>query len=114
MQRDRRSLSLCVQPAACTRRSPGDRWGGYRRPPLDISGLSVDTATADALVLNDLAASAPDDKIVPAFDAERVRWDIDVETYSSHPRVQYYLGYFEGVARTGWRPSSSVAPGTSP
>ncbi len=70
-------------------------------PPIDISELSGDTATADALVLNDLAASAPDDKIVPAFDAQRVRWDIDVETYSSHPRVQYYLGYFEGVARTG-------------
>jgi peptidoglycan lytic transglycosylase D len=70
-------------------------------PPLDVSSLAGDTATADALVLNDLAASAPDDKIVPAFDAQRVRWDIDVETYSSHPRVQYYLKYFDGVARTG-------------
>ena len=70
-------------------------------PPLDLSELSADTATADALVLNDLAASAPDERIVPAFDARRVRWDIDVETYSSHPRVQYYLGYFDGVARTG-------------
>jgi len=70
-------------------------------PPLDVSSLASDTATADALVLNDLAASAPDDKIVPAFDAQRVRWDIDVETYSSHPRVRYYLGYFGGVARTG-------------
>ena len=70
-------------------------------PPLDLSELSGDTATADALVLNDLAASAPDEKLVPAFDAQRVRWDIDVETYSSHPRVQYYLGYFDGVARAG-------------
>lgn len=69
-------------------------------PVLDLSDLSTDTATADALVLNDLAAAAPDDKIVPAFDAQRVRWDIDVETYSAHPRVQYYLGYFDGVART--------------
>ncbi|HEY8257371.1 MAG TPA: transglycosylase SLT domain-containing protein [Gemmatimonadales bacterium] len=68
--------------------------------PLDISVITADTATADALVLNDLAATAPDEKIVPAFDGERVRWDIDVETYASHPRVQYYLGYFDGVARS--------------
>ncbi len=68
-------------------------------PPLDLSVASADTATADALVLNDLAAAAPDEKLVPAFDGERVRWDIDVETYSAHPRVQYYLGYFDGVAR---------------
>ena len=66
---------------------------------LDLSTPSTDTATADALVLNDLAASAPDDRIVPAFDGQRVRWDIDVETYASHPRVQYYLGYFDGMAR---------------
>ena len=69
-------------------------------PPLDLSAIAADTATADALVLNDLAAAAPDEKIVPAFDGQRVRWDIDVETYSAHPRVQYYLGYFDGVART--------------
>src|SRR5659263_178645 len=57
---------------------------------LDWSRLSADTATADALVLNDLAATAPDEKVVPAFDGDKVSWDIDVETYSSHPRVQYY------------------------
>ena len=68
--------------------------------PLDLASLPTDTATADALVLNDLAATAPDEKVVPAFDGERVRWDIDVETYASHPRVQYYLGYFDGLARS--------------
>jgi membrane-bound lytic murein transglycosylase D len=68
-------------------------------PPVDFSALTADSATADALALNDLAAAAPDEKIVPAFDGERVRWDIDVETYSAHPRVRYYLGYFDGVAR---------------
>lgn len=67
---------------------------------LDLPPLSADTATADALVLNDLAATAPDDRVIPAFDGERVRWDIDVETYASHPRVQYYLGYFDGLARS--------------
>ncbi len=69
-------------------------------PPFDISVLTEDTATADALVLNDLAATSPDERVVPAFDGERVRWDIDVRTYASHPRVQYYLGYFDGVARS--------------
>jgi membrane-bound lytic murein transglycosylase D len=74
--------------------------------PADLPVLAgveitaLDTATADALVLNDLAAAAPDERIVPAFDAQRVRWDIDVETYSAHPRVLYYLGYFDGIART--------------
>lgn len=67
---------------------------------LDVSPQSADTATADAIVLNDLAAASPDEKVVPAFDGERVRWDIDVETYSSHPRVQYYLSYFDGLARS--------------
>jgi membrane-bound lytic murein transglycosylase D len=54
---------------------------------------------ADALVLNDLAATAPDERVVPAFDAQRVRWDIDVHTYAAHPRVKYYLDYFHGAAR---------------
>lgn len=67
---------------------------------LDWSRLSADTATADALVLNDLAATAPDEKVVPAFDGDKVSWDIDVETYSSHPRVQYYLSYFDRLARS--------------
>jgi hypothetical protein len=34
-------------------------------PPFDISSLTADTASADALVLNDLAATAPDDKVFP-------------------------------------------------
>ena len=28
-----------------------------------------------------------------------VTWDIDVETYNSHTRVQYYLDFFQGTAR---------------
>ncbi len=66
----------------------------------EVTIPALDTASADALVLDDLASAAPDETIVPVFDAERVRWDIDVETYSTHPRVLYYLGYFDGVART--------------
>jgi membrane-bound lytic murein transglycosylase D len=69
-------------------------------PVVDISALSNDAAAADAVVLNDLAATAPDAAVVPAFDAQRVRWDIDVRTYASHPRVQYYLAYFQSPARS--------------
>ena len=51
-------------------------------------------------MLNDLADATPSDAVVPAFDASDVRWDIDVRTYANHPRVQYYLGYFQGPARS--------------
>jgi membrane-bound lytic murein transglycosylase D len=70
-------------------------------PVVDLSALSSEAAAADAVVLNDLAATTPDAAVIPAFDAQRVRWDIDVRTYASHPRVQFYLGYFQGRARPG-------------
>ena len=31
--------------------------------------------------------------------ANAVTWDIDVETYNSHDRVQYYLDFFQGRGR---------------
>lgn len=57
-------------------------------------------AAADAAV-NDLAEATPDDRLVPAFDAGEISWDIDVRTFAGHPRVQYYLGYFQGASRAG-------------
>ncbi|HEY7634405.1 MAG TPA: transglycosylase SLT domain-containing protein [Gemmatimonadales bacterium] len=66
---------------------------------IAIPAAPDEITAADALVLNDLAATAPDERLVPAFDAQRVRWDIDVHTYSAHPRVKYYLDYFQRVAR---------------
>ena len=39
--------------------------------------------------------------MVPEFDADEISWDIDVRTFAAHPRVQYYLNYFQGVSRTG-------------
>jgi membrane-bound lytic murein transglycosylase D len=68
---------------------------------VDISALSNQAAAADAVVLNDLAATTPDAAVIPAFDGQRVRWGIDVRTYASHPRVQFYLAYFQGRARPG-------------
>jgi membrane-bound lytic murein transglycosylase D len=69
-------------------------------PPIQV--LPVDTlSAAGAEVLNELASASPDAAAVPAFDASRVRWDIDVQTYADHPRVRYYLSYFQGPARQG-------------
>ncbi|MEP6688720.1 MAG: transglycosylase SLT domain-containing protein [Gemmatimonadales bacterium] len=70
-------------------------------PVVDFSALIHESSVADAVVLNDLAAAAPNQAIVPAFDASRVRWDIDVHRYADHPRVRYYLDYFQGPARSG-------------
>jgi membrane-bound lytic murein transglycosylase D len=70
-------------------------------PVVDLDALIHESAAEDAVVLNDLAATAPDESVVPVFDASGVRWDIDVRTYANHPRVRYYLAYFQGPARSG-------------
>jgi membrane-bound lytic murein transglycosylase D len=67
-------------------------------PTIDLDALTHESSAADAAALNDLADAAPDAD-VPAFDARGVQWDIDVLTYANHPRVRYYLEYFEGRGR---------------
>src|SRR5215204_5416916 len=57
-------------------------------------------AAADA-ALNDLSDAEPDSRLVPEFGADEISWDIDVRTFASHPRVQYYLNHFQGVSRAG-------------
>src|SRR5919112_2039988 len=57
-------------------------------------------AAADA-ALNDLSDAEPDPRVVPEFKVDEISWDIDVRTFASHPRVQYYLSYFQGASRTG-------------
>ena len=69
-------------------------------PPVEVS--STGEAAADS-ALNGLADAAPDARDVPAFDGNEIRWDIDVRTFASHPRVQHYLNYFQGVSRTGMK-----------
>ena len=69
-------------------------------PVVDLDALTHESSAADAAVLNDLADAAPSDAVIPAFDASGVRWDIDVRTYANHPRVRYYLDYFQGPARS--------------
>jgi membrane-bound lytic murein transglycosylase D len=74
-------------------------YGDSLVPPMVEPLPSQQIGAADAEVLEDLAVGSPDDVLVPAFDASGVRWDIDVRTYADHPRVQYYLRYFQGPAR---------------
>src|SRR3954464_2829301 len=91
--------------AACSRAIPPAPHGIAAVPaipgiPMAPPSNPRPDATADATV-NDLADAAPDSRAVPAFDAEEISWDIDVRTFADHPRVQYYLNYFQGVSRTG-------------
>jgi membrane-bound lytic murein transglycosylase D len=71
-------------------------------PGIPVAGLPSprQDATADAAV-NDLADAAPDSRVVPAFDGEKISWDIDVRTFADHPRVQYYLNYFQAASHNG-------------
>ncbi|MBA3258133.1 MAG: LysM peptidoglycan-binding domain-containing protein [Gemmatimonadales bacterium] len=68
--------------------------------PVELSPSSEGVTAADAEVLDELAAAAPDERLVPGFDGSQVRWDIDVRSYADHPRVRYYLSYFESSARS--------------
>src|SRR5918995_510051 len=57
-------------------------------------------AAADA-ALNDLSDAEPDPRVVPKFGEDEISWDIDVRSFADHPRVQYYLEYFQRMSRTG-------------
>jgi membrane-bound lytic murein transglycosylase D len=67
--------------------------------PTASASAAVDSLAADADALNKLAAATPDARAVPAFDPAGVSWDIDVVRYAAHPRVRYYLDYFQQQAR---------------
>ena len=69
-------------------------------PSIDSMPAPEAVTAADAEVLDGLASSGPDERTVPAFDGSSVRWDIDVRSYAGHPRVQYYLRYFQSSARS--------------
>jgi membrane-bound lytic murein transglycosylase D len=66
---------------------------------IDVASTGHNAA-ADA-ALNDLSDAEPDSRLVPKFEADEISWDIDVRTFASHPRVQYYLNHFQGVSRAG-------------
>jgi membrane-bound lytic murein transglycosylase D len=95
------ALAGCARalPPAPNGIAPVSAIPGLRPPDLKHSSPNPNLA-ADA-TLNDLADATPDSRVVPAFDGDEIRWDIDVRSFATHPRVQYYLGYFRGVSRTG-------------
>jgi membrane-bound lytic murein transglycosylase D len=71
-------------------------------PPEELAAelrLSADSVADEALLeaLDD-ARPADDDTDV-ALPATPVSWDIDVDTYHDHDRVQYYLDFFQGKGR---------------
>jgi peptidoglycan lytic transglycosylase D len=80
-------------------------------PDSVVERLAADSA-ADVNMLEQLAAAHPDTGDSSggvtgeagshggANELESaVTWDIDVETYNSHARVQYYLDFFQSTAR---------------
>ncbi len=70
---------------------------------MNIEGASASHDAAADAALNDLSDAEPDSRVVPEFGADEISWDIDVRTFASHPRVQYYLNYFQGVSRAGMK-----------
>ena len=62
--------------------------------PLTTGPLPGPGAEAD--LLEGLAAAAPAVDVA-SLEAKDVTWDIDVRTYAGHPRVQYYLDYFQAM-----------------
>src|SRR5688572_152080 len=87
-------------------------------PSIDPLLVAADTAAelqvaadsaADEAVLEELADAHPkggdeatEDETIPGGAealANAVTWDIDVETFNNHARVQYYLDFFQGRGR---------------
>jgi membrane-bound lytic murein transglycosylase D len=80
--------------------------------PVDsVADSAAVELSADEEVLEELRASTPaeatgDDRAArtpsggaAASELAAVTWDIDVTTFTSHERVQYYLDFFQGPAR---------------
>ncbi len=71
-------------------------------PPEELAAevrLAADSA-ADEAVLEELDEARPaDDEADESLTPTPVSWDIDVDTYTGHKRVQYYLDFFQGKGR---------------
>jgi len=81
-------------------------------PAIEVAAESRQAAdsAADEAVLDALAEASPGEEGAEKTDiavdgnetktlANAVTWDIDVETYNSHHRVQWYLDFFLGPGR---------------
>jgi len=76
--------------------------------PPEVAAMleSAQDSAADAAALAALDEAHPDSNAGSAGAqggasalGEALSWDIDVETYASHERVQYYLDFFQGKGR---------------
>ena len=70
-------------------------------PPEELAAevrLAADSA-ADEAVLEALDEASPETDEGDDLAPTPVSWDIDVDTYNSHDRVQYYLDFFQGKGR---------------
>lgn len=86
---------------------------GPGAPSVPGSPARIERAETAAIDLLGTPIPLPT-SLLPDLDPKDVRWDIDVVTYASHPRVQYYLRYFQGTGRdrmaqwlergAGWTP----------
>jgi membrane-bound lytic murein transglycosylase D len=64
-------------------------------PVADSSAASESLSAGDAAPLAD-TVTAPGDEVA-SLDGDAVSWDLDVQTYAAHPRVQHYLSYFQAM-----------------
>lgn len=78
--------------------------------PQDTAAAETADSAADAAMLEQLAEAHPATQDSGSDEGEaapggansavtEVTYDIDVETYGNHARVQYYLDFFQGPAR---------------
>ncbi len=73
-----------------------------RRAPRTAAQLA--DSAAEAALLDSLQRLEPG--ALPELtleDLSEPRWDINVERYATHPRVQYYLDFFTGRGREGFQ-----------
>jgi membrane-bound lytic murein transglycosylase D len=95
------SLGVVVLGACATGLPPAPTVVPSAAPvPDTLSPIVAGTAPSeepDVRFVEDLASSAPREGEVAALDADDVSWDIDVQTYADHPRVQHYLTYFQNM-----------------
>ena len=62
-----------------------------------IAGVTAAFGVPDSTVA---ALAAPAAAAAPVAEAEEVDWDIDVESYLTHDRVEHYLKLFTGAAKS--------------
>jgi membrane-bound lytic murein transglycosylase D len=103
--------SLVVVLSACQTARPVtgiERTGGIA-PTQVISAPSETDVDAETIAREAISLFGEDEPAAPGAGAE-VTWDIDVRSYETHARVEYYIDRFQGPARE--RFAQQVSRGT--